>query len=187
MRVVFVDCETGHLDPQLGNILSYTIQAWADGLTGPAQTVYLLPTLPVDPGAAKVNGYTPEEWARRGATRHFDWNDRQILTALDGAIVGGHNVKFDLGFIEAECRRLQVAVPSWNHRNIDTQALSMPLVAMGVIKSASLKDVAAFLGLPSHDAHTSEGDVRNTIAVWEWHLGIYLDYKERAQGPVRAS
>lgn len=182
MRIIFIDTETtglnphrNEIDPTLGNcILSYTIQAWTDGVLGPAQTIHLLPTCPVEPGAAKVNGYSPEEWARRGATRSFGWEDCTNLNVLHDAIVGGHNVPFDLDFVAAEFARGKVASPKWNHRKVDTQALSMPLVALGAIKSAALAHVAAYWGIDHSQAHTSAGDVTTTIQVWERYVDLYL-------------
>lgn len=181
MRVVFIDTETGGLDPKTSNILSYTIQVWVDGVRQAPQTTYLIPTLPVDPGAAKVNGYTPEEWHRRGADHSFDWNDLQRLQVLKDSVPGGHNTKFDLAFIAAECERLQVLCPQWHYQIVDTQAMSMGLSGIGAIKSPSLSKVCAALGIPANGAHTSEGDVRMTIDLWEWHLGVYLDCQERAR------
>lgn len=177
MRIVFCDTETSDLPDRNPNaeIISYTICPWVDGVRGEMRTVHVYPVGPVHPEAQRVNGYTPELWASRGAVRSFDWHDlSNFREALDSAIVGGHNTGFDTGMIETVFARLKTARPDWNYRKVDTQAMAMGLVAIGVLKKAGLADVAAHFGIVNQAPHTSYGDVDCTINVFEALLGVYL-------------
>lgn len=178
MHINFFDTETSDTLDKNPNaeIIAYSCQSWVNGVRGPMQTVHLLPRGPVSEGAAKVNGYTPEEWARRGAIRHFDWQDATNLqNMLDGQIVGGHNTKFDLDMVAATFKRANIKRPDWNYRVVDTQANAQLLVGLGVLKSARLTEVAAYFGINTNQAHTSAGDVDITIQVWECLCHLVLD------------
>jgi DNA polymerase III alpha subunit (gram-positive type) len=170
MRITFFDTETSDLPERnpAAEIIAYTTQVWDSGVAQPAQTVYLLPTGPVAPEAAKVNGYTPEEWQRRGAVRSFSWEDATNLQqALHDQIVGGHNVGFDLDMVARTFARAGAAGPKPNYRKVDTQPMAQSLVALGLIQSASLVNVAKYFGVDVGAAHTSDGDVTMTIKVFE--------------------
>jgi len=177
VRIVFIDTETSDLPDRNPNaeIIAYTIQPWVDGVRGTAQTVHLFPRGPVAPEAQRVNGYTEALWHYRGAVRAFDDTDLAFLRqALDNAIVGGHNTGFDTNMIELEFARRRTAKPDWNYRKVDTQAMAMGLVGIGVIQKAGLVDMAKHFGIPHTNAHTSFGDVETTILVWEKFLEINL-------------
>jgi DNA polymerase III epsilon subunit-like protein len=169
-------------------VIEYTLQVW-DLQTGraPPQTIRLWPTMPgpggvvpvlrpVAPEVCKINGYDPATWGTGpyAATRAFDWHDCTNLALLDGALVGGHNTNFDLDFIRGEFLRAGVKPPRWNYRLIDTQKIAGPLVAMGLIKGQGLGDLCDLFGLSREGAHTSAGDVRMTIDVWEKFCDLYL-------------
>jgi len=67
-----------------------------------------------DPGAARVNGYTPELWEAQGAE---DWTLDDLLEIgkiIDGKIPAGCNVSFDLGFLSAYYARARDAEPDFH-------------------------------------------------------------------------
>jgi DNA polymerase III alpha subunit (gram-positive type) len=178
LRIVFFDTETSNLPERNPNaeIIAYTTRVWVDGNVGEPRTIHTFPYGEVHPEAAKINGYTPEEWTRRGAVRQFDWHDVTNLREALGndAIIGGHNTGFDTDMVCRMFARANLSPPKWNYRKVDTQAMAQALVAIGAIKSASLVNVANYIGCDISGAHTSEGDVNMTIAVWEWFVGHAL-------------
>jgi len=180
MRVIFINTETTGLDPEKDRIISYAIGVWQDGQRSPIQQLHVWPLNPdgtlmsVSEEISKINGYSIEEWQRRGATRGFQWQDAANLNVIQDAIVGGSNPRFDVGFIHAECRRIGMQPVNPSHPMIDMNALLMPLVAAGKIRSASLSVGAKYFGLDTSRAHDSAADVALAIDVWEHVLDRYL-------------
>lgn len=178
MRIRFFDTETSDLPSRNPNaeIIAYTTQLWDNGVTSEAQTIHLLPTGPVAEEAAKVNGYTPEEWARRGAVRSFGWEDvTNLNNALHDQIVGGHNIEFDLDMVRRTFDRAKMAAPKPNYQLIDTQRQAAALVALNLITKASLVPACQYFGIDTSGAHTSAGDVTMTIKLFEAFALLSLD------------
>jgi DNA polymerase III subunit epsilon len=91
-----------------------------------------------------------------------------IVERLQGAVVVGHNVPFDLRFIEAEFRRLghEIQRPPY----IDT----LPVVHSMEVPSRRLSAACEFLSIELGDTHSALGDARATAALFERcceHLG----------------
>lgn len=65
-EIVAVDTETGGFDPAVNPTLSLAL---VPNLPARPKVIYILPEPGeiVEPDAARVNGYTPEKWAARGA------------------------------------------------------------------------------------------------------------------------
>ncbi len=89
----------------------------------------------------------------RGQDRFTDHAER-IETFLGNSLIVGHNVMFDLGFVNAELRRAG-RMPLVNDR-IDTMALAMRYLPD--LRRASLDKVASALGLAPRKLHRAEGD-----------------------------
>jgi len=170
MRIVWFDTETSDLPERNPNaeIIAYTTRVWDNGILSEPHTVHLWPCGKVAEEAAKVNGYNPGEWLRRGAERTFDMTDAEYLArTLHDQIVGGHNTNFDLDMVNRTFIRAGMQPPKPNFRKVDTQPCAQLLVSLGLIASASLVNAAKFFGIDPGAAHTSEGDVNMTIQVWE--------------------
>lgn len=150
MIVRFFDLETtgfivNGVCPQ---ILQYAFVTWDDGKLVSATQRLVMPTIPCEPSAAKVNGFTPEAWQAAGATP-LDAEDVKLFHSLmNNQFVGGHNVLgFDLPILKAECNRLGWAAPIHDYHVIETMSYALVLKALGLVSSASLKPVSEYLRL----------------------------------------
>jgi DNA polymerase III epsilon subunit-like protein len=155
MRINFCDTETTDLiiDGPDGRkiypqIIQYAFVTWEDGKLVNLHARLVQPTVPVQPGAAKANGYTPEYWAANGATPLNEQDIAAFHTLMNGQFIGGQNIMgFDLPVIAAECNRLGFAAPKHDYHVIETMSFGLVLQALGLVKSSSLKPVAEFLNL----------------------------------------
>ena len=105
-----------------------------------------------DPASLKINGYTPDQWARCNAVPA----QRAAIMIADfmaDCIPVAHNWPFDRGFI---LKLLQEATPQRKimRRGIDTIALSSAALMPHGITSVSMSNIARLFGWPeqTHEA-----------------------------------
>lgn len=105
MRQIVLDTETTGLEVEQGNrIIEIGCVELVNGKpTGNTLQQYLNPDREVDPGAQAVNGMTLEKIS--GFPRFADAAE-YLLEYLRGAELIIHNAPFDVGFLDAELRRL---------------------------------------------------------------------------------
>lgn len=106
MRQIFLDTETTGLSPDNGDRLVEVgcLEMVGRRLTGRNLHFYVNPERPGSEEAIKVHGLTDEFLADK--PRFAEIAD-QLIEYLRGAEVIIHNAPFDVGFIDAELRRLQ--------------------------------------------------------------------------------
>jgi DNA polymerase III epsilon subunit family exonuclease len=121
----------------------------------------------ISPGAARVNGLTDAELA--AAPTFAEIADR-VMPMLENAILVGHNLSFDLGFLSSEFQHLGWQLPPLE--GIDTLLLAR---AHFSFPSNSLQAIADSLQLDRNGAHRALADVLTTRAVLE-HFLVELDH-----------
>ena len=105
MRQIFLDTETTGLSPDSGDriIEIGCLEMVNRRLTGNDKHFYLNPERPSSEGALRVHGLTEEFLADKPL---FAVIADELLAYLAGAEVVIHNAAFDVGFLDAELRRL---------------------------------------------------------------------------------
>jgi ATP-dependent DNA helicase DinG len=148
----FLDIETSGLNAGEQEILSIAIvRVEPDG----KRSVYETKVRPVrienaQEVAIRMNKFTPEAWADAPL---FSEVAKEITSRLRGAVVIGHNVQFDLGFIDAE---LKIVGASGFSRNIvDTMTLAYEHLAPLGLESLKLDTIREFLNWSKEGAHTA--------------------------------
>lgn len=117
------------------------------------------PEVPMTPGAIACTGITD---ALLADAPRFDQIAAEVADALDGAVVVGHNIVFDMGFLHRECEHAgrRVAPPF----TLDTLLMARRLFSFPRNK---LLDVCAALGVKVAAAHRALADARATFDVLE--------------------
>lgn len=85
------------------------------------------PSLPVQPGAAKVNGYNAIDWIDCDAICQVDLV--HFASFIDGTEWVGSNPRYDFDLIEAQ--RIGRRLSPWRlstHRKVDVGSLGLPLI-----------------------------------------------------------
>ncbi len=159
--LAFVDVETTGLEPSYGDrICEVAILRCAYGEPAARLEQLVNPLRPISPGAFAVNGISADMLADAPV---FPQVAPRVLALLQGAVLVGHNVAFDIGFIATELRQAGHAVPRFVA--LDTCKLARrTLVANGY----SLSRLSRHLGLPSNGReHRAMADVETTRALYE--------------------
>ena len=168
---VWIDTETTGLDAQKGEIVEIAIVrevVHADG-GGSIQETWATKIAPerikdADPKALQVNGYAPEAWA--GAPTFAEVANQIALRIASGTIVCGHNVGFDLAFIEAAFARLGSGVRIPYHR-LDTVTLAYAAWnGTGTGPGMSLDRLRKHLGIPLEGSHSALKDALDARTVY---------------------
>lgn len=159
-NLFFFDCETGGLDPRVADCVEVAcIVTKSNGRDVVDEYVAKVnPKLPVDPGAAKVNGYAAEKWAAEGAIEMDAAMFRMLSMARDAVFVA-HNAPFDWGFFQTAMSLRAQRWPGDYHR-ICTVSLSVPLLQSGRVPNLKLNTIAEYFGVVHEGQHTAMGDVR---------------------------
>lgn len=141
------------------------------------------PTIPVLPGAARVNGYTPEAWAGCPELAAHDLNT--LAAIMDGTQAVGSMPAFDAARLDEEIARVGGRAPALStHRRLDLGSVGAPLVEGLSLASGGMDSIIAGLasvGLPvppmparlrevargRDGAHTAMGDAWRLLHVMQ--------------------
>lgn len=110
MRQIILDTETTGMDPAQGHrvIEIGCLEMDNRRLTGRSFHYYLQPDREVEPDAVAVHGITNEFLADKP---RFHEVAEEFLAFVSGGELIIHNAPFDIGFLDAELRRLDAADP----------------------------------------------------------------------------
>ncbi len=122
MRQVVLDTETTGLEVSQGHriIEIGCVEIVNRRLTGRHYHQYIKPNREIDEGALAVHGISNEFLADKPT---FDRIADEFLAFIDGAELIIHNAPFDVGFIDAELKRLQPDMPLTAQRCSITDSL----------------------------------------------------------------
>ncbi len=155
----FFDCETGGLSAVVADMIEVACIR-----TDPTGTKVIdeycakvFPKKPVDPIAAKINGYSEAKWAAEAI--ELDIAMPKMLAMAQNAIFSAHNAPFDWAFFETAMIKRQQRWRSDYHK-YDTASLAMPLLRHGLVPNLKLVTLTAYFGIEHENAHSAMADVR---------------------------
>ncbi len=185
---VVLDVETTGLQPSRQRIIEIAISRFSDGGLAHHWESLCHPERRIPAYIVKLTGI--DDNLLEGAPR-FDALADTVVELLADAVVVGHNVEFDLGFLNEELKRLGRA-PVVNER-VDTLSLTSKLVPG--LRKPTLRAVAERLGVAeaSRNRHRAGSDARVTGAVavalieqaWETGFRTLDDLKAAARPATR--
>lgn len=163
MSFLALDFETTGLDCIIGRVVEIGAVRFGLGKEGPIEeaTISCLvnPRMPIPWQARAIHGISDEDVAGAPVFRDVA---NTLLELAKGAIIVGHNVRFDLSFLDAELLR------SGLHREPaeteDTVALSRR--AFPGHSSYKLGSIAAALGIEAGEAHHALDDARACMCLY---------------------
>lgn len=170
-NLFFFDCETGGLNPATSDMVE--VACIITDSTGcnvlHEYSAKVLPAKPVDPDAARINGYDAETWAVQGV--NLDIAMVRMLEKAKHSVFVSHNTPFDWGFFD---RAMALRGQRWpgDYHKIDTVALATPLLKAGHIANVKLATLTAHFGI-AHETHRAMGDAKACRDVYLKLMEIY--------------
>jgi DNA polymerase III epsilon subunit-like protein len=121
-----------------------------------------------EPEAMQINGYDAAIWQRDAVP--FDemaaalrlWVPRQGSRPW----VGGYHVRYDLGLLEALCRRHDASMPPF-HRTVEIETLLWEHLKMQPQTKVRFSDVATAMGVTRSREHTALADAVRAMVIGE--------------------
>ena len=153
---IFIDIETTHLDPTVGEIIEIHIIKEFTGMTVEfSRKIKPLHIETAHPKALEVNGYNEHDW--RHAERLENVAD-YICDLLSYGVIIGHNVEFDYRWIKHHLEAVGSNSMKMTYIRFDTISLCrehLPLL------SSKMDLVREFFGWSMDKAHTAQKDCRD--------------------------
>ena len=166
-KLLFVDTETGGLDPSSYSLLSIAFVVWADCKIEDYFQVFLDDgNLRVNEAAIAINKFDLNEHKKRAVDpktcmsamnvffdRHFEKTESITLV--------GHNVNFDINFLKSFYGSVQLKFSDrFSHRSIDTSSILSYLYFSGIINVRAVSSEAAFdlFNIRVDQRHSALGD-----------------------------
>jgi DNA polymerase III epsilon subunit-like protein len=148
--------------------------------------VLVMPQHPPKPDAEGIHrtpdgfplSFRADEWKHKKAKPWGQEDNKRIFQRLHGKHIGGSNPRFDIDRFRFEVDRFSTGGPRFehHHRVMDLNAVGYPLYVTGKTESTGLVALAKYFEI-EHDAHTSNGDVLASIAVFERLLDREIGYQ----------
>lgn len=168
-KLTFFDIETTGLDPVKNEILELAAIE-IDVQTLEVIRSYATKTKPVrmetaHPRALEVCGYRPEDWTE---AKDLKVALQEVHSLLYRCIPGGHNVTFDIRFLEQAYRQHYLPSPEFHSLHVDTQSIVGELRTEGLYpakRSLSLDSVAGYFDVQRPSPHRAYDDVVACIEV----------------------
>ena len=159
---VVLDTETTGLDPDRDCIVSLAAVRVRRGVVKRGETFDALvnPGRPIPSGSSRYHGITDDMIANKPT---IDVVLPAFLAFAEGAVLVGHQVWFDLRFLEREARRLGLLSLTASHPVLDTLPLSE--VVHGPLPGHELDSAAGRLGVTVQGRHSALGDALATADV----------------------
>lgn len=198
MRLVAMDCETGGLDPKEQDLLTAYFAILDENLNIIAELDLKLkpndnrqPVVTVE--AMRVNGINLEQHMADPETLTYSEGKSKLALFLASNLVNkkartlqpaGHNVDFDVRFVQAHLLPQTIWEKLFTHRTIDTSHITsfLKLIAWWPETIGSLTSIVKHLGLPMRNAHNAKEDTLMFIDVLRAMVSIFRNKKAEVTG-----
>lgn len=180
-RLLFIDTETGGLDPDKHSLLSVGMVIWKDMKVIDSQEILINDgVLVVTKEALSINKIDLEKHRQSAVLKDEAMN--QILSFLERHFPGqekitlaGHNVHFDVSFLKTFFSANNKNFSDFfSHRLIDTSSILHYLYLSGKIKQRAISSDNAFalFGIRVEGRHTALGDAIATAELFTKLLSL---------------
>ena len=174
-KILFVDTETGGLNPNYHSLLSIALVLWQDyEIIDKLEVLINDGNLVIDNIALEINHINIEEHKMKAVRpteaivtiknflyKHFITSEKITLA--------GHNISFDVSFLKVFIEKNgEIFSNYFSHRYVDTASILYYLYLAGKIKSKTVSSSEAFkmFGIKIVNRHSALGDAKGTAELF---------------------
>ena len=175
MKTIWFDTETTGLDPAVNEITQFAAIIVVDGVVKEEANIRMQPSNwdAITPEALAITGVDVEELKTFQKPQHAFLEIQQLVdkhvdkfNKHDKYFPAGHNVSFDIGFVQAFFKRWgdDYGFGSYqNWQSLDTRVLANFMIYSGLIKpdNTKLETLCEYFGIDIQ-AHDAMADIRAT-------------------------
>lgn len=155
---VALDVETTGLKPSRQRMIEIALVRYRGGQVDGSFETLLNPGRPIPEFITRLTTIRNEDVAEAPA---FSQVAGEIVEFIGDSLIVGHNVAFDIGFLNAELGRADL--PSLVNERLDTMGMAVRFLR--TLRKPSLDRVADAVGLSPRKIHRAGGDARLTAEV----------------------
>lgn len=174
-RLLFIDTETGGLDPQKHSLLSVGLVLWDNGIIIDSKEILINDgVLSATDEALAINRINLDEHKKiaispKDAIEQIKQFAQKCKIGDDKITIAGHNVQFDVGFLKQLFYNNEERFHTiFSHRIIDTSSILNYLYLAGKLKQKAVSSDSAFeyFGIEVDGRHTALGDAVATAELF---------------------
>lgn len=175
MELLFIDTETGGLDPNHSSLLSVGLVVWRDGkIYGEKELFVKESIIKASPEALSINKINLVEHSFKSFPPKVVV-ETMLAFCFENTfssppwVIAGHNIHFDISFLKP---LFEHAGFQWSkyfsHRTVDTNSVLKFLFAVGVLNTEIFSSDEAFeyFHIPIKDRHTALSDAVSTAKLF---------------------
>lgn len=172
---ICLDCESTGLDPEQDRIIEIAITRFDFARTYESFETLIDPERDIPEVSQEIHKISREMLKGKPKIKEIL---PQILAMIDGYVVVGHAIEFDLSLIAAEARRCGMATKMDKQAFVDTLRLAR---IYGESPTNSLEQLRRHFNIPAEGAHRAMSDVLVNIEVFKFLSKPYKTTEEILQ------
>ncbi|MFT2722392.1 exonuclease domain-containing protein [Deinococcus sp. A31D244] len=166
--IIFVDVETGGLDPNRHGLLSIGLVYWNDGLICDNKIIFVDPEDKlIDDSAISVNGINMQKHILIALKKDKvikEFSDF-VAKCSEKPLLGGHNTPFDAQFLNTYGIELR---DYFQYGFVDTKSIARAMIHAGILRneSTSLVSLCKHFGIDIENPHEALSDAIATAKLY---------------------
>ncbi|MBF9224371.1 3'-5' exonuclease [Hymenobacter ruricola] len=174
-KILFIDTETGGLEPSKNSLLSLALVLWQGFAIVDAKEILINDgIMSVTPKALEINGINVEQHKAHALSPQDAIHELDLFLNkhfLPGELItlGGHNITFDVNFTKYFLIHNGYKYSKrFSHRTVDTSSVLYYLYLSGKIEQKAISSQEAFdlFGISVQGRHTALGDAFATAELF---------------------
>jgi len=180
-RILFIDTETGGIEPQIHSLLSIGLVVWEQSRIIAEKEIFINDgILNVTSSALSINQIDIDKHIKQSVSPKESVSEIYEFINLyfdntEKIILGGHNVNFDKEFLKFFFKKQGEDFNfRFSHRSIDTASILYFLYFSGIIKEKAISSDDAFnlFSIEIEKRHSALSDAKATAKLFTVLLGL---------------
>lgn len=181
-KILFVDTETGGLDPNETSLLSIGLVVWDNGkITDTKEILIKHDIFKITPQSIQTNMIDLQKFIQQSlppesALKEFvEFLDNNFKACMGKVVLGGHNTNFDINFLRRFMEANNFNFDAYfTHRFVDTASILKFLFYAGKLPQdvSSSDEAFKFFNINVTNRHSALGDAVATAQLFNKLIGI---------------